>query len=322
MSTNSMFPHWMSHQNAAVPVPVIAPNRQIWLNGQLTGWPAPAVRPQGLAANKKPKRVRTAFTTNQLSALEEEYKQCRYLAPSRRHQLANILNIHERIIKIWFQNRRMKEKKDLIENQGSSEESSEGMLSPIMHYPGVFPNYTEACVPTTPNLTSEQYSQYMYGTHPIIPPGNSSAYPWHTQLQVPSQLEASLSAATAPTTPNLMSGQYQYSPYVNGTQPITAPGNVSTQTWHPEVQAAPQEASHPVPNLISELDQYSPNVNGNSHPMVPPGDIPAQPLQAEQVPPQQETSHPSAEQPAPDVSNESNNSSWDQMKLIEQLLSL
>uniref|UniRef100_A0A2H1WTI4 SFRICE_041065 n=1 Tax=Spodoptera frugiperda TaxID=7108 RepID=A0A2H1WTI4_SPOFR len=302
----------MSHQNAAVPVPVIAPNRQIWLNGQLTGWPAPAVRPQGLAANKKPKRVRTAFTTNQLSALEEEYKQCRYLAPSRRHQLANILNIHERIIKIWFQNRRMKEKKDLIENQGSSEESSEDMLSPIMHYPGVFPNYTQ-----------EQYSQYMYGTHPIIPPGNNSAYPWHTQLQVPSQVESNLSsAATAPTTPNLMSGQYQYSPYVNGTQPISAPGNVSTQTWYPEVQAAPQEASHPVPNLISELDQYSPNVNGNSHPMVPPGDIPAQPLQAEQVPPQQETCHPSAEQPVPDACNESNNSSWDQMKLIEQLLSL
>ncbi|XP_022826379.1 ventral anterior homeobox 1b-like [Spodoptera litura] len=311
----------MLHQSAAVPIPVTAPTYQIWQNGQQTGWPM--VRLQGLPApNKKPKRVRTAFTTNQLLALENEFNQCRYLAPARRLQLADILHINERAIKIWSQNRRMKQKKDFLESQATSEESSEDSQSPIMHHQGVIPNHPGVRVPTTPNLTSEQpqYSPYMYGTYS---PGNVSALPWHPEVQAPTQLGASLSsAATIPTAPNLMSQQPRYSPDTYGTHPSIASRSIPAQLYQSAVQAARQlETSHPLPNLMSEHHQHSPYIFGNTHRMFPPGNIPAPPLQpVVQVPPQREANLSSVEQPAPDVSNEHDNSFWDPLQFIDDLL--
>lgn len=60
---------------------------------------------------KGKKRARTAYTSNQLLALEKEFNQQNYILRAKRHQLAKELNLCERQIKIWFQNRRMKKKK-------------------------------------------------------------------------------------------------------------------------------------------------------------------------------------------------------------------
>ncbi|XP_074601326.1 uncharacterized protein LOC141855261 isoform X2 [Brevipalpus obovatus] len=98
------------------------------------------VRPK----TRGPRRQRTTFTHEQTLRLEMEYHLTEYISRSKRFQLAYLLELTENQIKIWFQNRRAKDKrieKAILEQQYRYNGSNaEMMAEPMnidnsMHFP-------------------------------------------------------------------------------------------------------------------------------------------------------------------------------------------
>ncbi|KAK5908646.1 hypothetical protein CgunFtcFv8_016682 [Champsocephalus gunnari] len=73
--------------------------------------PSPHKRQRTDQPCAKPRRARTAFTYEQLVALENKFRTTRYLSVCERLNLALSLSLTETQVKIWFQNRRTKWKK-------------------------------------------------------------------------------------------------------------------------------------------------------------------------------------------------------------------
>ncbi|XP_077771949.1 ventral anterior homeobox 2 isoform X1 [Canis aureus] len=92
------------------------------------------VLPKGLDLDR-PKRTRTSFTAEQLYRLEMEFQRCQYVVGRERTELARQLNLSETQVKVWFQNRRTKQKKDQsrdLEKRTSSEASEAFATSNIL----------------------------------------------------------------------------------------------------------------------------------------------------------------------------------------------
>ncbi|XP_061224906.1 ventral anterior homeobox 2 [Neopsephotus bourkii] len=151
------------------------------------------VLPKGLDLDR-PKRTRTSFTAEQLYRLELEFQRCQYVVGRERTELARQLNLSETQVKVWFQNRRTKQKKDQSRDSEkrpatTSESFATCNILRLLEQGRLLP------LPAPPSLLSPT-------SHPIASPtGNGAGLP------APGTASPGLSGGSSPPAPGAFSLQ-------------------------------------------------------------------------------------------------------------------
>ncbi|KAM4896411.1 homeobox protein vent1-like [Sylvia borin] len=137
-----------------------------WLSAdESSGYESESAERAGGGSRGRQRRARTAFTSEQVSRLEKTFQRQKYLGATERRKLAAALQLSEIQIKTWFQNRRMKLKRQIQDQQHSlvspvpvhsyTPGTSPALFQDGLHYP--FAAQPQRLLPFTP-MPAVQFS--------------------------------------------------------------------------------------------------------------------------------------------------------------------
>ncbi|XP_061453042.1 homeobox protein MSX-1-like [Rhineura floridana] len=87
----------------------------------------PKMKQVGCSPQLASRSPRVPFSATQLGTLENSFQQARYLSTEQVREVALLLGLTENRVKIWFQNRRARERRDFLKQNTSSSTSSTSM---------------------------------------------------------------------------------------------------------------------------------------------------------------------------------------------------
>ncbi|XP_030006562.1 homeobox protein pnx [Sphaeramia orbicularis] len=122
----------------------------------------------------KSRRIRTAFTLEQLQILERSFQRCHYLSVLERHTISSALRLTETQVKIWFQNRRTKWKKERLQGKEAEEEQHgfpSSSLSPSSPSSSSYSSHPSSgsALTFSPLLCQQRTPLHLYAPLPLVP---------------------------------------------------------------------------------------------------------------------------------------------------------